>query len=206
MQIDIAKKVFSPDPDEVAFAKKVIEAIPDGAGVHMIDGKMQDDATWKQCQVMVDLAEMLAAQGPGAGRGLRAGAGAEGRRMQRGAYRHSAPAMRFFEYEAREIVKRAGIPVTDFGFATTPQEAREIAERIGGPVVIKSQVLTGGRMKAGGVQFADTPDEAAAEGRAHPRPGDQRPHAARRARRPEGRASSRSTTPASCGTASASSR
>src|SRR5919204_7077221 len=68
--------------------------------------------------------------------------------------------MRFFEYEAREIVKRAGIPVTDYGFATTPQEAREIAVRIGGPVVIKSQVLTGGRMKAGGVQFADTPDEA----------------------------------------------
>jgi len=70
--------------------------------------------------------------------------------------------MRFFEFEAREIVKRAGIPVTDFGFATTPEQAREIAERIGGPTVIKSQVLTGGRMKAGGVQFADTPDEAAA--------------------------------------------
>jgi succinyl-CoA synthetase beta subunit len=69
--------------------------------------------------------------------------------------------MRFFEYEAREIVKRAGIPVTDYGFATTPQEAREIAVRIGGPVVIKSQVLTGGRMKAGGVQFAETPQEAA---------------------------------------------
>ena len=69
--------------------------------------------------------------------------------------------MRFYEYEAREIVKRAGIPVTDFGFATTPDEARAIAERIGGPTVIKSQVLTGGRMKAGGVQFADTPDEAA---------------------------------------------
>jgi succinyl-CoA synthetase beta subunit len=71
------------------------------------------------------------------------------------------PLMRFFEYEARELVKRAGIPVTDYGFATTPQEAREIAVRIGEPVVIKSQVLTGGRMKAGGVQFADTPDEAA---------------------------------------------
>src|SRR3954467_337823 len=63
-QIDIARKVFSPDPDEVAFAKKVIEAIPDGRGVHMIDGKMQDDATWKQCRVMVDLAEMLAAKDP----------------------------------------------------------------------------------------------------------------------------------------------
>jgi succinyl-CoA synthetase beta subunit len=71
--------------------------------------------------------------------------------------------VRFFEYEAREIVKRAGIPVTDFGFATTPQEAHEIAARLGEPVVIKSQVLTGGRMKAGGVQFADTPDEAAAK-------------------------------------------
>jgi succinyl-CoA synthetase beta subunit len=69
--------------------------------------------------------------------------------------------VRFFEYEAREIVRRAGIPVTDFGFATTAQEAHEIAARIGEPVVIKSQVLTGGRMKAGGVQFADTPDEAA---------------------------------------------
>ncbi|HKE80399.1 MAG TPA: CoA ester lyase [Solirubrobacteraceae bacterium] len=64
VQIDIAKKVFSPEPDEVAFAKKVIEAIPDGRGVHMIDGKMQDDATWKQCRVMVDLAEMLAAKDP----------------------------------------------------------------------------------------------------------------------------------------------
>jgi succinyl-CoA synthetase beta subunit len=69
--------------------------------------------------------------------------------------------MRFYEYEAREIVKRAGIPVTDYGFTRDPAEAAEIAARIGGPVVIKSQVLTGGRMKAGGIQFADTP--AAAE-------------------------------------------
>jgi malyl-CoA/(S)-citramalyl-CoA lyase len=64
-QIEIAKKVFSPDPDEVRFAKKVIEAIPDGRGVHMIDGKMQDDATYKQCKVMVELAEMLARKDPG---------------------------------------------------------------------------------------------------------------------------------------------
>src|ERR671937_2133342 len=70
--------------------------------------------------------------------------------------------MRFFEYESREIVKRAGIPVTKYGFARTAEEARDIAEGIGGPVVIKSQVLTGGRMKAGGVKFADTPQEAAA--------------------------------------------
>jgi malyl-CoA/(S)-citramalyl-CoA lyase len=64
VQIDIAKKVFSPAADEVQFAKKVIEAIPDGRGVHMIDGKMQDDATWKQCKVMVNLAEMLAQKDP----------------------------------------------------------------------------------------------------------------------------------------------
>ena len=59
-QIDVARRVFSPDPDEVAFARKVLDAIPDGQGVHMIDGKMQDDATWKQSKVMVDLAQMLA--------------------------------------------------------------------------------------------------------------------------------------------------
>ena len=64
VQIGIAKKVFSPPADEVIFAKKVIEAIPDGRGVHMIDGKMQDDATWKQCKVMVNLAEMLAQKDP----------------------------------------------------------------------------------------------------------------------------------------------
>jgi malyl-CoA/(S)-citramalyl-CoA lyase len=64
VQIEIAKKVFSPDPEEVLFAKKVLEAIPDGRGVHMIDGKMQDDATWKQCKVMVELAEMLAEKDP----------------------------------------------------------------------------------------------------------------------------------------------
>jgi malyl-CoA/(S)-citramalyl-CoA lyase len=63
-QIAIAKKVFSPEPDEVAFARRVLEAIPDGRGVHMIDGKMQDDATWKQSKVMVDLADMLAAKDP----------------------------------------------------------------------------------------------------------------------------------------------
>jgi malyl-CoA/(S)-citramalyl-CoA lyase len=63
-QIEIAKKVFSPPPEEVKFAKKVLEAIPDGRGVHMIDGKMQDDATWKQCKVMVTLAEELAKRDP----------------------------------------------------------------------------------------------------------------------------------------------
>ena len=68
--------------------------------------------------------------------------------------------MRFYEYESRRIVERAGIPVTEYGFCKTAAEARDAAERIGGPTVIKSQVLTGGRMKAGGVKFADTPEEA----------------------------------------------
>src|SRR5918998_6937052 len=69
--------------------------------------------------------------------------------------------MRFYEFESRRIVERAGIPVTDYGFCTTADEARAAAERIGGETVVKSQVLTGGRMKAGGVKFATTPDEAA---------------------------------------------
>jgi malyl-CoA/(S)-citramalyl-CoA lyase len=64
VQIAIAKAVFSPDPDEVAFARRVIEAIPDGRGVHMIDGKMQDDASWKQSKVLLDLAMMLAEKDP----------------------------------------------------------------------------------------------------------------------------------------------
>jgi malyl-CoA/(S)-citramalyl-CoA lyase len=64
VQIDIAKKVFSPAVDEVLWAKKVIAAMGDGTGAVMIDGKMQDDATFKQCQVMVGLAKMLATKDP----------------------------------------------------------------------------------------------------------------------------------------------
>jgi malyl-CoA/(S)-citramalyl-CoA lyase len=63
-QIDIAKTVFSPDPAEVAFAKKIVDAMPDGAGAVMIDGKMQDDATWKQAKVLIDLAMLVAAKDP----------------------------------------------------------------------------------------------------------------------------------------------
>ncbi len=60
VQIDIAKKVFSPPVEEVLWAKNVIEQMGDGTGAVMIDGKMQDDATFKQCKVMVTLAELLA--------------------------------------------------------------------------------------------------------------------------------------------------
>ncbi len=63
-QIAIAKRVFSPDAKEVAFAKRILEAMPDGTGVAMIDGKMQDDATWKQAKVIVDLAKLVARKDP----------------------------------------------------------------------------------------------------------------------------------------------
>jgi malyl-CoA/(S)-citramalyl-CoA lyase len=63
-QIGIAKTVFSPDPGEVAFAKKIVAAMPDGAGAVMIEGKMQDDATWKQAKVLLDLARLVAAKDP----------------------------------------------------------------------------------------------------------------------------------------------
>jgi malyl-CoA/(S)-citramalyl-CoA lyase len=61
-QIEIAKRVFSPDPAEVAFAKRILDAMPNGTGAVMIDGKMQDDATWKQAKVIVDLARQVAAR------------------------------------------------------------------------------------------------------------------------------------------------
>jgi len=63
-QIPIAKRVFSPDPTEVAFAQKIVAAMPDGTGAVMIDGKMQDDATWKQAKVLVDLARLVATKDP----------------------------------------------------------------------------------------------------------------------------------------------
>ncbi|NNL67046.1 MAG: CoA ester lyase, partial [Myxococcales bacterium] len=64
VQIDIAKKVFSPAVDEVLWAKRVIEEMGDGSGAVMIDGKMQDDATVKQCKVVVELARNLAEKDP----------------------------------------------------------------------------------------------------------------------------------------------
>ena len=63
-QIPIAKRVFSPDPAEIAFAKRIVQAMPDGSGAVMIDGKMQDDATWKQAKVLLDLARLAADKDP----------------------------------------------------------------------------------------------------------------------------------------------
>src|SRR5437016_8799381 len=85
----------------------------------------------------------------------------ESGRVPPDAFVASPPPMRFYEYESRASVAKAGIPITQQGCAKTSEEARLIAEEIGGPVVIKSQVLSGGRMKAGGVKFADTPEDAA---------------------------------------------
>ena len=64
VQIGIAKTVFSPDPDEVAHAQRVIEAMGDGTGAIMLDGKMEDDASVKQCRVVVELAHALADRDP----------------------------------------------------------------------------------------------------------------------------------------------
>ena len=63
-QIEIANRVFSPPPDEVEFARKIIAVMGDGTGVTMLDGKMQDDATFKQAKVIVELAELIASRDP----------------------------------------------------------------------------------------------------------------------------------------------
>ena len=69
--------------------------------------------------------------------------------------------MRFYEYESKALFARHGMPLGKSGLAKSADDARRIATEIGCPVVLKSQVLSGGRMKAGAVKFADTPDEAA---------------------------------------------
>ena len=73
--------------------------------------------------------------------------------------------MNLHEYQAREILRRYGIPVSDGDVATTPDEARAIAQRLGGRVVVKAQVYAGGRGKAGGVKLAEDATEAAAHAR-----------------------------------------
>src|SRR5947209_11532963 len=70
--------------------------------------------------------------------------------------------MKIHEYQAKEILARYGIPIQPGRVAYTPEEAEEIARELGGPVVIKAQVYVGGRGKAGGIQFGDTPEQARA--------------------------------------------
>jgi succinyl-CoA synthetase beta subunit len=68
-----------------------------------------------------------------------------------------------YEYQGKELFRRFGIPVSEGRLATTPAEARQAAEELGGPVVVKAQVLTGGRGKAGGVKLATDPADAEAK-------------------------------------------
>ncbi len=70
--------------------------------------------------------------------------------------------MDLYEYQGKQVFERHGIPVSDGRLATSPEEARTAARELGGPVVVKAQVLTGGRGKAGGIKLAATPDEAEA--------------------------------------------
>ena len=73
--------------------------------------------------------------------------------------------MDLYEYQGKQLFARFGIPVSEGRLATTPEEARATAAEIGGPVVVKAQVLTGGRGKAGGVKLADDPADAEAKAR-----------------------------------------
>jgi succinyl-CoA synthetase beta subunit len=73
--------------------------------------------------------------------------------------------MDLYEYQGKELFRRFGIPVSDGRLATSPEEARTAAQELGGQVVVKAQVLTGGRGKAGGIKLADGPDEAESHAR-----------------------------------------
>jgi succinyl-CoA synthetase beta subunit len=74
--------------------------------------------------------------------------------------------MDLYEYQGKELFRRFGIPVSDGRLATSPEEARTAAQELGGQVVVKAQVLTGGRGKAGGIKLADGPDQAESHARA----------------------------------------
>jgi succinyl-CoA synthetase beta subunit len=74
--------------------------------------------------------------------------------------------MDLYEYQGKELFRRFGIPVSDGRLATSPEEARTAAQELGGQVVVKAQVLTGGRGKAGGIKLADGPDDAESHARA----------------------------------------
>ncbi len=70
--------------------------------------------------------------------------------------------MDLYEFQGKELFRRYGIPVSEGRLATSPAEARDAAQELGGPVVVKAQVLTGGRGKAGGIKLAETPSDAEA--------------------------------------------
>src|SRR5262245_57030842 len=82
------------------------------------------------------------------------------RRRRRRRFGDRRPGMNLYEYQGKELFARYGLPVLPGQVATTPEEARDIAASLGGTVVIKAQVLVGGRGKAGGVKLANSPDDA----------------------------------------------
>ena len=147
VQIEIAKKVFSPAPDEVKFAKKVLEAIPDGRGVHMIDGKMQDDATWKQCKVMVSLAEMLARKDPELAKAYELGLGM--RNIESASPTPKVPSVSLRSphevsiRSARDSQARR-IPGHQVRLSQVWRRSSQDSRGLGGPTVLKSRV-DGGR-------------------------------------------------------------
>ena len=85
------------------------------------------------------------------------------RAVNSAADRLAAAPMDLYEYQGKQLFARFGIPVSDGKLATSADEARAAAEELGGQVVVKAQVLTGGRGKAGGIKLADSPAEAAKE-------------------------------------------
>ena len=115
-------------------------------------------------------------------------------------------AVDLYEYQGKELFKRFGISVSEGRLATTPDEARAAAEELGGQVVVKAQVLTGGRGKAGGIKLADDPDDASAKAGADPRAGHPRPRRPQALDRDAPPRSRRSTTSRSPSTAARSSR
>ena len=120
-QIAIAKKVFSPDPAEVAFAKKIVAAMPDGTGAVMIDGKMQDDATWKQAKVLLDLARLVAAKDPEMGAALWALSPLAIRRNQPlSGLRMSEKRMHTAKYKLGQVVKHRLFPFRGVVFDIDP--------------------------------------------------------------------------------------
>ncbi len=87
-------------------------------------------------------------------------------RVRRGTRRgYARRPVDLYEYQGKELFRRAGIPVSDGRLAASPQEARQAARELGGAVVVKAQVLTGGRGKAGGIKLAETPADAEARAR-----------------------------------------
>ena len=88
---------------------------------------------------------------------MSSGALLHGRQANR---RYARRPVDLYEYQGKELFREAGIPVSDGRLATSPAEARAAAEALGGPVVVKAQVLTGGRGKAGGIKLAAGPEEA----------------------------------------------